>query len=205
MTSIREDRPASRAAGFTIIELMVLLSVVGILAAIAVPNMRTFIQNGRLTSAANDLLRSLQLARTEAIKRQRNVVVCASADPTAATPTCSYGPFRGWIVFQDSNADWQWGAGEAILERHALVDSSVTVKTDNDGIEAYAGTGFAIPAGTGTKRPTNNILICDVRGNQIVGTSSVERAVLVYNTGRARVSTASADVTAAAGAAGACP
>jgi type IV fimbrial biogenesis protein FimT len=204
MTNIIHNRAALRTAtGFTVVELLVTLTVVGILAALAVPNMRPFIQNNRLTAASNDLLRSFQLARTEAIKRQQNVVVCASTDPTAANPTCTYGPFGGWIVFQDTNANWQTDGGEAVLERHNLLDSSITVKTDKDGIESYAATGFANPAGT--KTPTRNILMCDIRGNQITGSTSVERAVLVANTGRVRVSTAKSDVDTATIAAGSCP
>jgi type IV fimbrial biogenesis protein FimT len=182
---------------------MVTLAVAGILLSVAVPNFRSFIQNDRLSAAANDLLRSFQLARTQAIKHQANVVVCASANPTAANPTCSYGPFNGWIVFQDTNSNWQVDAGEPVLERHELLDSSITVKTDNNGIESYAATGFANPAGV--KTPTRNILVCDMRGNQIVGGNSVERAVLIATTGRTRVSKTSADVSTAAGAAGACP
>jgi type IV fimbrial biogenesis protein FimT len=190
-------------AGFTLTELMAVLAVAAVLVTVAVPNMKTFIQNNRLTAAANDLLRSFQLARTEAIKRQQNVVVCASANPTAANPTCSYGPFNGWIVFQDTNSNWQLDAGEPIVERHELLDSSVTVKTDNNGIESYAATGFANPAGV--KTPTRNILVCDVRGNQVVAGNSVERAVLIATTGRTRVSKASVDVSGAAGSTGACP
>jgi type IV fimbrial biogenesis protein FimT len=204
MTHINHNQAAFRTAtGFTIVELLVTLTVVGILAALAVPNMRPFIQNNRLTAASNDLLRSFQLARTEAIKRQQNVVVCASDVPTATNPTCSYGAFKGWIVFQDTNANWQADVGEAVLERHNLLDSSITVKADNNRIESYAATGFANPAGT--KTPTRNILMCDIRGNQITGSTSVERAVLVANTGRVRVSTISTDVTTAAATAGSCP
>ena len=194
-------KPAPR--GFTLTELMVTLAVAGILMAVAVPNMRTFIQNNRLSAASNDLLRSFQMARTEAIRRQFNVVVCASADPTAATPTCSYGPFRAWIVFVDNNVNWQADGGELILERHEVLDSSITVKTDNDGVESYLSTGFAAPAAA--KTPTRNILLCDIRGNQIIGANSVERAVLVTTTGRVRVSKYSADVSTATAGAGACP
>jgi type IV fimbrial biogenesis protein FimT len=191
-------------AGFTLLELMITLVVAGVLVGVAAPNLRSFLQNNRLTSAANDMLRSFQIARSEAVKRQQNVVVCASANPTAANPTCSYGAFSGWIVFQDSNFNWSVDAGELILERHAPLDSSITVKTDNDGIESYASTGFANPAGV--KTPTHNILLCDMRGNQAAaGANSVERAVLVADTGRARVSRASIDVNYAAGLAGACP
>jgi len=185
--------------GFTLTELMVTLAVAGVLAMVAVPNMRTFLQNNRLSAASNDLLRSFYLARTEAIKHQANVVVCASAAPTAAAPACSYGPFNGWIVFQDNNLSWQWENPEPIFERHVLLDSSVTVKTDNNGIEMYQATGFASPAGV--KNPTRNILLCDIRGNQMVGTNSVERAVLIVASGRVRVSATSADVAAA----GTCP
>src|SRR5437763_15540897 len=101
--------------GFTLTELMVTVAVAGVLAMMAVPNMRTFLQNNRLSSASNDLLRSFNLARTEAIKHQANVVVCASAAPMAAVPTCSYGPFNGWLVFQDTTLNWQWVAGDPIF------------------------------------------------------------------------------------------
>ncbi len=201
VTDRSSDGSASMRAqrGFTLTELMVTVAVAGVLAMVAVPNMRTFLQNNRLSSASNDLLRSFYLARTEAIKHQTNVAVCASAAPMAAVPACSYGPFNGWIVFQDTNFNWQWDNGEPIFERHVLLDTSVTVKTDNNGIEIYQATGFASPAGA--KNPTRNILLCDIRGNQMVGTNSVERAVLIAASGRVRVSATSADVAAA----GTCP
>src|SRR5437879_5907838 len=108
--------------GFTLTELMVTLAVAGVLAGGAVPNLRSFIQNSRLSSASNDLLRSFNLARTEAIKHQTNVAVCASAAPMLAAPQCSYGPFNGWIVFQDRNSTWQVpNDGQPIFERHELL------------------------------------------------------------------------------------
>jgi len=64
----------SRRAGFTLIELMVTLSVAAILMAIAIPNIRNFLSNNRLSSGVNDLLHSIQVARTEAIKRQQGSV-----------------------------------------------------------------------------------------------------------------------------------
>src|SRR5207244_13354167 len=106
------DRPSDGSAsvraqrGFTLTELMVTVAVAGVLAMMAVPNMRSFVQNNRLSSASNDLLRSFNLARTEAIKHQTNVVVCAVAGRRLATSQCSYGPFKGWIVLNGPYLHW---------------------------------------------------------------------------------------------------
>jgi type IV fimbrial biogenesis protein FimT len=199
----RSQSPLRIPAGFTLIELMVTIAVAGVLLAVATPNLRTFMQNNRLSSAANDMLRSFQIARSEAVKRQQNVVVCGSANPTDANPTCSYVAFSGWIVFQDSNFNWSVDPGEPILERHEVLDTSITVKVDKDGIESYGSTGFANKGGART--PTQNILLCDIRGNQVTGVNSVERAVLVADTGRVHVSRVATDVANAAAKTGACP
>jgi type IV fimbrial biogenesis protein FimT len=174
---------------------MLTLAVAGIVAAIAAPNMIEFIRNGRLTSAANDLLRSTQLARSEAIKRRQDVVVCASSNPKAASPTCSGGPFNGWIVFVDVNDNWAWDADEPILERHELLPGTVTVVEDNDAIFSYAPSGFANTADE--KVPSRAVVMCDARGTVTTGGVSAARAVLVENTGRSRVTRNPADVASA--------
>src|SRR5438270_13957883 len=90
VTDRSSDGSASMRAqrGFTLTELMVTVVVVGVLAMMAVPNMRSFVQNNRLSSASNDVLRSVDLALTEAIQDQSTVVVCAVAYPTLPTAQC---------------------------------------------------------------------------------------------------------------------
>lgn len=188
-----EHSTRTRNRGVTLFELMLTLAVAAVLAAIAVPNMRDFIRNNRLTAVANDLLRSMQVARSEAIKRQRWVAVCASANPAAAAAICSNGAFGGWIVFEDTNGDWEIGAGEEIIERHDLVHASISLVHDNDSIFSFAPSGF--PTSPGAKEPVRNIVICDERGTASIGDNSMARAVmLVGTTGRFRVSRAAADV-----------
>ena len=186
------DKP--RFKGFTLIEMLITLTVAGILVTVMVPNMRDFIRNNRLSSGVNDMLHALQLARTEAIKRQSgNVVWCGTANPSAATPTCDYASFSGWFVFQDTNGNWQHDAAEPVIEVHDLLDSSITVKTDaNDRIVSFSPSGFANLAGV--KVPVATIVLCDLRGVVQYGTQASARTLIITPTGRARASSTWNDV-----------
>ena len=91
-----------RARGFTLVEMMTALAVLAVLLAIGIPTFRDVALGSRLTASANDLLASVQLARSEAIKRNLTVTVCASAD--GATCAAGGGWEQGWIVV-DSGAN----------------------------------------------------------------------------------------------------
>jgi len=190
----------TRTSGFSLIELMVTLSVAAILIGLVAPNMRVFLLNNQLSGGVNDMLHSIQVARTEAIKRQLpaggGVVVCGTADPTVADAalTCDYATFKAWFVFVDSNANWQHDANEPVIERHGLLDAKVFVKTDaNARIISFAASGFANP--TGLKVPMRTVVLCDSRGvQQASGTSATARALFITRTGRARASSAWNDV-----------
>jgi len=187
---------SSRHRGFTLIELMVTVALVGILLAAVIPNMRIFLRNDQLSGGVNDMLHSIQVARTEAIKRQNgNVVVCGTSTPTVADAamTCDYATFKGWFVFQDTNGNWQHDAAEPIIDRHGLLDTNLTVKTDpNARIVSFAPSGFANPAGL--KVPMRTLVVCDSRGVQQVGNTATARALFISTTGRARASSTWQDV-----------
>lgn len=184
---------------------MITVTVAAILLGIGVPAFSDIIRNNRLTAAANDLLHSTQRARSEAIKRQAAVVVCATGDAAAATPSCNDGAFTQWIVFVDTDGDWAVDAAEPVLERHEAVHPAVTVRNDNSGIVSYAASGFANPPVPAGKVPSRNVVICDQRGNQQIGTNSTARALLIEATGRTRVTKDFTEVGEAFGVIGGCP
>jgi len=184
--------PATRPGGFTLIELMFALAVAAIVIGIAVPNMRSFILNNRLSSTATEMIRSMQTARTEATKRQQNVVVCFTADLSVTTPTCVTSGYVAWILFEDTNKDLSHDAGETILEAHTFESDKYKVFADNGKFISYAPTGFRVVDGstTATKNSTS-IVVCDSRNYYDVsgGTTgqSMARGLIITNTGRARI------------------
>lgn len=87
---------ARRSRGFTMVELMVALLVLAILLAMAVPSFRDATLSSRLTGYANDLVASAQIARSEAIKRNVGVTLCASTNGTSCA--ADVGWEVGWII-----------------------------------------------------------------------------------------------------------
>ena len=175
----------AKQSGFTLVELMFTITVLAVLLGIGVPNFRDFIRNSRLTSAANDLLADLNLARSEAVKRRVPVTLCKS-DGVVCVKDAS--PFRRWIVFVDDadpaasvNTDGN-GIRDSVNEV-ILRDSTVsaTLNAPAAGHTAiYLPSGFPAVAANLTQ-----VIFCDSRGTAIsVGGVSAARGLTISATGR---------------------
>lgn len=192
-----------RERGFTMIELMITITLVAVLASIAVPSMRTYVLNNRLNSVSQEFLRTLQTARSEATKRQLNVVVCTSGNPEGVVPLCAGTPI-GWIMFEDRDSNWVRTSTETLLETHTFDSSKMHMLADGSKRVAYLATGFASPAGATAliQTPSTAIVMCDYRGNVDANggtdaTNSVARGIIIAPTGRVRITRALADIDAA--------
>lgn len=166
----------SHHQGFTLIELMVTVVVMAIILTIAIPSFEATINSNRLTTAANEMLASLQVARLEAIRRNKRIVLCFSSNANTENPTCSpddASDASGWITFVDLNKNGTYDDGGPALLRTSTVHNTVNVlgssnipgkvrvmfrsdgfARDSDGVVLLVG---AIDMCLPTRRPTENV------------------------------------------------
>lgn len=174
-------RRYNKAVGFTLVELLVTLSVVAILLTLGVGGFRTLIANVKMTNAANSLIGHLQFARSEAVKRGAEVSLCPSTDGTSCVAGSDGSWETGYLVrVEGSGQVLRWvdpSEMGGITVTKGGASSRIVFKADG------AATGYAC-----------TLTLCDL------GDPSKKRGVIVSNVGRVRISD-----YAAGGAALTCP
>jgi type IV fimbrial biogenesis protein FimT len=186
-----------RAAGFTIIELMLTVVVLGIALAFAVPSMQSFIMNNRMTSNLNLFASNLALARSESIKQNLPVVVC----PTGGGASCSTDAAweDGWLVYVDRNRDLDYDSPAPDCTSSGLADdedcllllqsrleppSTLTPAAGVAALVGYDGSGSAFCDADDDGAPEACVTddtyftLCDPRG------AAHARALAISRTGR---------------------
>ena len=107
----------TRNDGFSLIELLVVIVIMGILMSMATLPFQEMIANQRLRTVSSDLTADLALARVEAIKRSTRVGITRTTAQWVG----------GWQVFDDANRNGVWDAGEGVLVSRPALDNTVKV------------------------------------------------------------------------------
>ena len=149
-------------SGFTLLEIMIAVAIIGILVSISLPSFSTTIKNNRLTTKANDLLVALSSARQVAISRSLVTFVCHTAMADITDPTCGATSESGVA------SDWNTGllvysaaprtivadlraydsdAPDDLIQQTSLnlVDNVVVANDNADDFVGFAGNGLLFP------------------------------------------------------------
>ena len=173
-----------RSKGFTLIELMVTVSIAAILMLTAVPSLTAFRRNAELTSVANKFITSLNAARGEAMKRGMSAVV-VPLDNGASWDA-------GWAVFVDKLRTRTYSpTGTGTVSTQQRVPAGITVSGNGTAAPAtpyvmFDASGFSKNASGGP-----SALALSIRRNDVTAADqpSQTRIVIISMTGRVRVCT----------------
>jgi type IV fimbrial biogenesis protein FimT len=169
--------------GFTLAELLVTLSVAGILLALGVPAFVTLVAGARMTAEINDIVTLVHLARSEAVKRATDVILCPSGDGSACLDDPKW--HLGCILFADPNGNRERDEDEPVIRQRGGEATPAVAITSSEfrRLIRYQPDGSA--GGN-----TITITFCDV------GDNTDPRALIISNVGRPRVSSRAPDGSA---------
>lgn len=170
-----------KIAGFTLIELMITLLVLGVVAGMAAPSMLTMMKNNKQTTRINQLAGLVNYARSEAVNQSTVVSACASDNATS----CNTDKWEmGGLIFLGDASTVTTPSTANILKVIEPQASGSTLRrsSDRDPQPAafsdrylrYDGTGRLVPGDSG------NFVLCDDRG------ATTAKALVINSVGQAR-------------------
>lgn len=166
----------SVAAGFTLIELVIVLTIVSITLSIGVPSFQGFIKSSRVAGLTNQFVTSVNYARSEAVKRGSRVTVCKSANQSTCTAGGDWD--QGWMVFVDTANFGVWDAGEEIVRVQEDFEGATTLKV-------VSGVGSALsflPRGRLVTGQSGQLSLCDNHEARTININAVGRTHIVEAT-----------------------
>ncbi|MCX7098886.1 MAG: GspH/FimT family pseudopilin [Methylococcales bacterium] len=158
-------------SGFTLAELMIIISIVGGTLAIGIPSFNSIISRTRLTSYANDLVTALYLARSEAIKRGQAV----SIENTDGDWSL------GWVMYTDSNGDESYTEGvDPVYRVYNALPTSFTLKSTSTYADriTYQSSG---------KSANGSFVFCDISDGNTVPEPYTSKLIIINTVGRVRM------------------
>lgn len=149
-----------KKTGFSLVELMVVMGIMGILMAVGIPSAVSYMPTYRLREAARGLKANLEMAKITSIRRGQRCVICFSPQPYS-----DRGRVGSFEIFMDSNLDWTEKAADGTDEELLLPSVSMPPGvslyyadfTDNGNSQAdsklmmgFATSGLADRSSSGT-------------------------------------------------------
>ena len=149
----------NRQVGFTLIELLVTIVVMVVVMTLGVPAFKETIRSNRLTTTVNDFISSLNLTRSEAIRRGLRVTLCKSTNGTSCD-TSSTGYHQGWMIFIDLNNNATVDSGEEIIRVYNAIPSvQITGNSNVSNYISYTADGMTKLTGGGLQMGTLTVCI----------------------------------------------
>jgi type IV fimbrial biogenesis protein FimT len=149
----------NRTDGFTIIELLITMSIAAIVLTIGVPSFQNMVKDRRSQTSLQTLITDLEMARSEAMTRNQSVVLCRHDGETATPAACSTSADweDGWVIFVDTDGDDKVDTDE-LLRVTASLGSGLNLDYSKASI-TFSSRGFA-------GEWSGSFRICDDRGYQ---------------------------------------
>jgi len=169
-------------SGFSLLELMIALAIGGMIVTMAVPSFTSTIANQRMVSATNEMVMSLTLAKSEAIKRVSYVSVCKSSDGATCTgDSTSWN--EGWIVFSNASSAslGSVDVGDELIRVYPALSERLSISALGN-VEAFVSFRPSGTLGTNAANITGTLTTCDHRG------ADYASAILMEASGRWHVS-----------------
>jgi len=166
--------------GFTLIELMVIIAVLGITVLVASPSLQRALHSNQLRTETSRLLSAINLARSEAIARNTIVSLCPSSYASDGIARCSRSYADGWIVFTNADRDRVVDVGQdKVVRAFTSLPGGYSVKNKAASKNAFELISYR-PDGSSRRNMT--LLICPPRNGSVPSWSVVLNMV-----GRPRV------------------
>lgn len=173
--------------GFTLLELLITLSILAILVGVGTPSFVSLSQDSTLVSQTNNVLGTIRFARREAVKRNADVVICQSSDGQTCTNGTDWS--QGWIVFSDLNKNGQYDEPANLEAIDFRADDQIIQVQDGMEVDYKITSsvyGAAQPLSfnsSGYLDNSGDIALCDERGDDFC------RIIIVELSGRTRTKT----------------